>query len=340
MVRNNFLDCVRAIAALLVVSRHAGLLDGGFIGVSLFFCLSGFLIATLLLQIDDPLPENLGNFVFRRFMRIWPLMVCQLTATAVLMALDSSIDLWGHLQFLPGLLTFTSTSLPNLGLSMGVLWSLQAEFWFYILMAIVVLFAGRAVLPWVAAIGFCVAWLAKLDAFSVSFFPWRNTLVHLDQLMVGVLCACAAQYRGRLVSAVFSNRALCLWAPFAAILVLSTIRFNGDLAFHIAMSASAYLTAAIILHQCARPLRGDFEPLAGLGRISYSIYLVHAVIFEFVSWHIFPPALRFFFMTGLAILISVATYRWVELPFIAWSKRAPVFGRRRIAASPITSRAP
>jgi hypothetical protein len=115
----------------------------------------------------------------------------------------------------------------------------------------------------------------------------------MDQLMVGVLCASAVHGNARLVTVFFRSRALWLWLPFAAIMMLSTLRFRGyDLPWHLASSATAYLTAAMILHQSARPLTGDYEPLATLGRISYSIYLVHAVIFDFVSWHLFPPALQ------------------------------------------------
>src|ERR1700751_4861100 len=52
MERNHFLDCVRTLAVFLVLAVHAHLLVGGGIGVSIFFCLSGYLIATILLHID------------------------------------------------------------------------------------------------------------------------------------------------------------------------------------------------------------------------------------------------------------------------------------------------
>ena len=77
----------------------------------------------------------------------------------------------------------------------------------------------------------------------------------------------------------------------------------------------------MILHQWMRPLEGDYEPLATLGRISFSIYLMDAVILDFIGWRIFPYALQVLFVIGLTIVISMATCLWIEQPFVRWSKR-------------------
>jgi peptidoglycan/LPS O-acetylase OafA/YrhL len=128
MKRDNFLDCLRAIAAFLVLACHSGMLLGGGIGVSIFFCLSGFLIATFLLEIEDPSPANVGRFIFRGFMRIWPMMSVQIVATVALIALKATEYLSDYLQSVPGLLTFTSPANLSHILSRSVLWTLQAEF--------------------------------------------------------------------------------------------------------------------------------------------------------------------------------------------------------------------
>jgi peptidoglycan/LPS O-acetylase OafA/YrhL len=334
MERNNFLDCVRAVAVLLVVFRHDFLLLGGTIGVSVFFCLSGFLIATILIEID-PSPENLAKFVFRRLMRIWPMMVFSLLVSGVLLAALRPDRLLEFVQLLPRLLTYVnSPAMMTFGMSVGSLWTLQIEFWFYITMAVAVLAAGRAAIPWVAVIGFSASWLAKLELLPLPVFSWQMTLNNFDELAVGVLVACAIQSQSRFVSVVFSNRALCLWTPLGVVLALSTVGFQpkSSLVYYLFMSTTAYLTAVVILHQSVRPLQGDFEPFAALGRISYSLYLIHVAIFEFISYRIFPPAMQFIFMAGLAILISAATYRWIEKPFIRWSKRVAPFGDYKPAA--------
>jgi peptidoglycan/LPS O-acetylase OafA/YrhL len=333
MDRNHFLDCIRALAVFLVLAVHTQVLLGGAVGVSIFFCLSGYLIATILLQID-PSPANLGKFVFRRFMRISPLMWFQILLTAILMAIEAPDNLSNYLHSVPGLLTFTTDfgTVGYVGMSRAVLWTLQAEFWFYVLMPMIVLVAGRNALPWFALGGIALAWFAKFyvgfghqglygSAYPAVFYPLLNTIVYLDQLMIGVLCALAVQ-RGSPFVKVLSSRVLGLWIPLAAILTLSTLKFRGwGHAWYFATSGAAYLTAVMILHQWVRPLKGDYEPLATLGRISFSIYLMHAVIFDFVSWHIFHFSLQVLFVTGLTIVVSMATYLWIEQPFVQWSKR-------------------
>jgi peptidoglycan/LPS O-acetylase OafA/YrhL len=164
--RNNFLDCIRAFAALLVIACHAGFLRSGGIGVSIFFCLSGFLIATILLRMDPPTFPDVGRFVFRRFMRIWPLMAVQIVVTTILLSalatdnpisVEISDNLSDYLQSLLGLLTFTNVTNSNYLLSRSVLWTLQAEFWFYVTMALLALIGGRHAVFWFAFVG--VGWL-------------------------------------------------------------------------------------------------------------------------------------------------------------------------------------
>ena len=339
-----------AQALRLGVAVHAQVLVGGAVGVSIFFCLSGYLIAAILLQLD-PSPANIGKFVFRRFMRISPMMWFQILLTAILIATETPEDLSKYLNSVPGLLTFTS----NFGyfdgpawmmMSRAVLWTLQAEFWFYILMAMIVLVAGRDALTWFAIFGIPVAWFAKFywgfahtgpfgPAYPHVLYPVLSTIVYLDQFMIGVLCAFVVQ-RGRpIMSAFLSSRVFCLWIPVAAILVLSTLTFRGwGIAWHLGTSGAAYFTAVMILHQWVRPLKGDYEPLATLGRISFSIYLMHAVIFDFVSWHIFHFQLQFLFLTGLTIVVSIGTYLWIEQPFVQWSKRVARFDRARSSGPP------
>jgi peptidoglycan/LPS O-acetylase OafA/YrhL len=190
-------------------------------------------------------------------------------------------------------------------------------------MALLALIGGRHAVFWFAFVGVGLAWFAKLGIVQFPLaLPMRFALIYFDQLMIGVLCAFAIRSRGRLLHTLFSNRALCLWSPFAAVVALSTLTFRGfDLPWYLASSASAYLTAVVIIHQSVRPLKGDYEPIATLGRISYSLYLMHAVVFEFMNHRIFPYELQSLFEIGVTIVVSMATYRWVEQPFVRWSKR-------------------
>lgn len=330
--RDNFYDCIRAIAAAFVLLRHCSLLPGGAIGVSIFFCLSGFLIARIMLRLPEISFQNMAKFIFRRFMRVWPLMAFQIILTlGLLAALKSRQDAQDYISALPGLLTFTG-SVRWIGLSSGILWTLRAEFWFYVLFALAVFSTGRRGLIWMALCGIAIGWVTKyclghdLDGMLAASYPDQlkamvPTFVYLDQLMAGVVCACIVERNNPTIKAIFRNRIVSLWLPLAAITVLATLRVKGyDLSWYLQTSAAAYLTGALLLHQWSNPLKGDYEPLATLGRISFSIYLLHAVVLDFMPWHAFPPALQFLTACGIIVVVSMLTFRWIETPFIHVSR--------------------
>jgi peptidoglycan/LPS O-acetylase OafA/YrhL len=78
--RDTYYDYIRAFAALLVLFCHKGKLPGGSIGVSIFFCLSGFLITRILIGLPDLSLTNIAKFIFRRWMRIFPLYLAAIVA--------------------------------------------------------------------------------------------------------------------------------------------------------------------------------------------------------------------------------------------------------------------
>jgi peptidoglycan/LPS O-acetylase OafA/YrhL len=144
--------------------------------------------------------------------------------------------------------------------------------------------------------------------------------------MVGALCACIVARNHPALKALYSNRVVSLWMPLAVILVLATLNVRAyNIAWHFKASAVAYLTGVLILHQWANPLKGDYEPLATLGRISFSIYLLHAVVVDYFPLHGFPPALQFLTVGGIVVVASSLTYRWIEKPFILMSKTMAPF---------------
>jgi peptidoglycan/LPS O-acetylase OafA/YrhL len=199
--RDNFYDCIRALAAVLVLFTHYnGWLPGGSLGVSMFFCLSGFLICRILLGIELS-PSNIGCFIFRRFMRVWPLMAFQILLVLLCMALWAPQNLPKYLPDIDGLITFTRGYRIWVGGSPAVLWTLRAEFWFYVLFPLVLCAAGKARVAGCIFGGIAIAWLSKvlighnhegwLNQFGIFTRPLAKTepfvftLVYLDQLMYG-----------------------------------------------------------------------------------------------------------------------------------------------------------
>jgi peptidoglycan/LPS O-acetylase OafA/YrhL len=208
------------------------------------------------------------------------------------------------------------------------LWTLQAEFWFYVFYPLVLMTAGVRWTLWVALAGICLSWYFKF-AFGHAtpmLGPLGFSVTYLDQLMYGAICAWLIENGGEKAKAMFKPmfriRAIALWVPLAGLLTLSTLSFKGyDWTWYAETSAAALLTAAMILHQWARPLTGDYEPIATIGRISYSAYLLHPAVLGYFFPRAFPFALEFFLRCGALIGFSLLTYRYIELPFISLSKR-------------------
>src|SRR5260370_32698769 len=79
------LDGLRAVAILAVIAIHVGVLPGGYLGVDVFFVLSGFLITSLLIgEWDKRAGVSFRNFYLRRALRLLPALACVLAAASVL----------------------------------------------------------------------------------------------------------------------------------------------------------------------------------------------------------------------------------------------------------------
>ena len=255
--RDNFLDCIRALAVLLVFCTHYhGLLPGGTDGVSVFFCLSGFLICRILLRIDLS-PLTIAKFIFRRFMRVWPMLAFQVSITIVLMWFlkPNLIDKLAPDIF--HILTFTGGYSSWVGYSPAVLWTLRAEFWFYVLFPLALFAAGKQHVLKLAVIGIVIGLSSKYLIGHTDTGPfamylgWMTALtpmlVYLDNLMFGVVCAALIERRSNAVG-IFRSPWF-LWLPAAIIVLMALDRFvDYNVLFYAETSGAALLTACIVLH--------------------------------------------------------------------------------------------
>ncbi len=153
MTRNNSLDALRALGALLVFSFHTHWLvhaqfDAGWIGVILFFALSGYLIGGRLLDLSDRevrLGSALSSFYWRRVVRIFPVYILFVSCVTVL-ALSWDAKIVG--EWLPYAWTYTSNFFHASSAStndwiLAPTWSLAVEEQFYLLFPFVVLLLRR-----------------------------------------------------------------------------------------------------------------------------------------------------------------------------------------------------
>ncbi|QKE84234.1 acyltransferase family protein [Arthrobacter sp. NEB 688] len=342
------LDGLRALAVVAVVVFHLdpSWLPGGFLGVDVFFVLSGFLITTLLLREREGTGRvDLRGFWARRARRLLPALLV-LVPSAVLLARVAEGDLLvGVGRQVLGALTFTSNWLevaagtdyfaatsPTL---LANLWSLAVEEQFYLLWPLALLALLRAVRrPEARAATALGLALASSLLMALRLDPTAPTRVyygtdtHATGLMVGAALALALAAPGR------AGTASALWERHRrtvgalSLIVLGALLVLADeqsaLTFRGGILLASLATAGVVLVVVERPgrLRAllDLPAARWVGSRSYGIYLWHWPVVLVVGQDIpvTPGGLDYVLTRGWAVLVTVAaadlSYRFVETP--------------------------
>ena len=344
------LDGLRAIAvgAVLVYHLTPGVLRGGFLGVDLFFVISGFLITSLLLRERGETGRiSLVTFWRRRARRLLPALGLLLLATCSAAWLIGGDVLVGLSRQVLGALTFSSnwldvtgdrsyfdTTSPELFRN---LWSLAVEEQFYLVWPLAVL--ALTLLPgrvWrLAVVGLLAA--ASVTAMAVLYVPggdatrvYYGTDTHSFGLTIGALVALAAHEWVPQRSAWL--RTAPRFAPAVAAIGLAGIgaamvflpedapfAYRGGLALVSVLGALTIAAAIVPYSPVGRML--DAAPLRWIGERSYGLYLWHWPVFVLVlsalpTWP--RSGASGWALGGIALAITVAaawfSYRFVEQP--------------------------
>lgn len=308
--RVEYLDWLRALAAGLVLVGHSAnqIAPGGAVGVSVFFVLSGFLITSILLRDGMLTWENVAKFIARRVARIYPMYVVQIVLIVVSVAILRPDRFEAVIQQLPGLLTFTRGAAGWFGYGLGVLWTLAVEFWFYVTFPFL-LWAATFTRHVIACIwvGISVSIAAKIYGFG------GETLQYYDHFLIGGLCAAAIKYDA--VPA-FSYWPKLFAVGIAVILLITATPYPGarDSLWFCQSLGTAVGTAFAILAGHAQPPERSLPWLAFLGRISYSVYLMHAVILDgWVAANLDLSRLLWLFI-AMVIATASVTFCLIERP--------------------------
>lgn len=350
------LDGLRGIAVLAVVIYHAdlGIMPGGFLGVDIFFVLSGFLITTILInELRDTGKIERATFYIRRIRRLMPALFLMLIFSIV------AVGLWAHdgaypvRRDLPWALTFVinwsyiffdqsyfvNISRPPM---LQHLWSLAIEEQFYVIWPAVLLLLTktklnqsgiRAAIFAIGTVGAIASslWMAYLsikNGYPAPNDPSRvyfGTDTHSMGLLIG--CATAALWNSyRLNPRITPDRRTLLHilglSSFAVIAFYifkasefdSSLYKYGFLTVSLATAVAVFLTTHPGL-KFARYL--SWSPLVWLGDRSYGIYIWHWPIFMLLRPGLDAPWSENIntVVRFLAVLvISDLSYRFVELP--------------------------
>lgn len=326
------IDGLRAIAILpvLLFHAHVGGFSGGYVGVDIFFVISGFLITGIIAREVDDGRFSLIRFYERRFRRIMPalgLMILAVLGAAAWLYLPGDIEsvpksALAATLFSSNLWFFTDTGYFAGGADTKPLlhtWSLAVEEQFYIGFPILLMLVARFAPRWrraavgaIAAVSLALAILMQRDTSGFTFYllPTRAW-----ELFAGALLAVGAIPA---IHARWLREAVAL-AGLAAI-VFAVACYDRDTIFPGVTALAPVLGAAALLHCAPGTLAGrllTLPPLIGIGLISYSLYLWHwplIVLTEYATDLPLTGGVRAA-VIATALGAAILSWRFVERPF-------------------------
>ena len=339
------LDGLRGLAVILVVVYHSDYLTagwgprpfpGGFIGVDLFFALSGFLITSgLVSQLERRGHINLGQFATRHVRRLVPALVfAVLGVTALLPLVGNKVDLETVRNSVIGSLLFVSNWQQAAGwhyqFELTHTWSLAVEAQFYLVWPVVLIAMSALRIP-----RRVFAAIVLLTVVAVGVHRWRmwtdkahflplyiRTDTRADVILLGCLGALAVSW-GWLGPAAGRRLRVPALAALAVILFACLEFETGDSRLYhgwfsiIAASCATLVVAAVLDPEWALHRFWRQPWLKALGHRSYSLYLWHVPIFLFVAEHMGDRPVWMRLVVGFvpAAALTEISYRYVENRF-------------------------
>jgi peptidoglycan/LPS O-acetylase OafA/YrhL len=329
------LDGLRAIAVLAVVFMHVGfsIFPGGYIGVDIFFVISGFLITTIIAREIKENEFTLLKFYERRIRRILPalavMVVFALLASALLYdsgrfksfskSLLATMLFYSNINFLNEAGYFDA---PSLLKPLLHTWSLAVEEQFYIVFPLLM----YAIHTWARKSVKLILSIVALISLALAVYTVNNHdatsafyLAHMRawELLVGGLLALnifPATTNKTINTSLGLSGALMIFIPI--------FRYTEQTPFPGLSAVVPVLGTALIIYSsmAERSLVGKVlgvTPLVFIGQISYSLYLWHWPLVIFAKYYIIRPltGLELFLLLVVIFAISILSWRFVETPF-------------------------
>ena len=332
---------------LLVVVFHArsSLFPGGYIGVDVFFVLSGFLITTLLVrELSAANAVSFTHFYARRALRLFPALAVVAVVVAVSFAsLPNLTDRSQTLLGTAGAVTYTSSILAASGHDLGWMlptWSLSVEEYFYLVWPLGLAFLWRATRRWrvwvaivtVLAVGYRIASAATSASIQrIAYAPDTRS----EQLLLGCALAVLLGWRAIRVGvwpALIAGLLLLAFVVGPIAWTSSAYRWGGS-------TVAALLVCVVVSHvvsdgdgPLARILGA--KPLVWIGKRSYGIYLWNLPLVALIAATPLPEQVQLPVKLGLSFAVPALSYRFVEEPLLRLKSR---FGPARPVTTPAVS---
>lgn len=325
------IDGLRAIAVIAVILYHfkVSLISGGFVGVDIFFVISGYLITKVIIERKENSRFDFADFYLRRVRRLIPALL-----TTIAVSYLAAFFLFSPPDFKPmsGSAVYAMTGISNIFFWMESgyfdaasslkpllhTWSLGVEIQFYILWPIALLFITKitkkplAPVAAIVAIGIVASvYYLKKDAAGAFFLtPFR-----IHEFLFGGLVVFLERYK---LDKLISNAAYLLGM---ILITYSIFAFSSETTLFPGLAALVPTTGAALMILGGRNSIFASPFSAGLavkiGEISYSLYLVHWPLFVFVSY-VLIDSVSGLGKIGLAcgtLVLALALYHLIEKPF-------------------------
>ena len=329
------IDGLRAVAVLPVVLFHlkSSWMPGGFVGVDIFFVISGYLITTVLLdELRRTGRFSIGRFYERRIRRIFPALFTVLLfsiVTALIIFLPADAKALG--RSLLWTVFFSSNVLfsreagyfdqPAATQPLLHTWSLAVEEQFYLLYPIflfLVLRVGRR--RFGAAIGTALVASFALSIWALDAYPVRTFYLaptRAWELLIGAFLAA-----GVLPPLTSATAASALGAFGLGLIAVSLVTFSGAMSFPGAWALLPTAGAALVIHagstrQALTHRLLGVPVVVVVGLLSYSLYLWHWVAIVFTRYFLIRPIVdsERLLVFASSVAMAWASWRFVERPF-------------------------
>ncbi len=327
------LDAVRGIAILLVLIHNTdsfaalrleAISTYGWMGVDLFFVLSGFLITGILL--DSKQSESyFKNFYARRCLRIWPLYYSLLIFMFLIVPhlhpadarniFERSSPWWAYPIFLQNFLVAVPAEAAG---ALGVTWSLAIEEQFYLVWPLVVRYCSAAQIKRLAVFVILASPVLRYLLVGHHVNIYSNFFCRLDGLMAGALLAVVLRSEN-LVPAKYIRLA---WAAFLIAACLAILAENQRVRW-IAFSMTSLASVSLVylsLFSPAKWIQRFFRNrfLTYTGTISYGLYLLHKIPLD-ISKEMHAdryPFVSIWVVLVASYVMAAISYAFLEKPFL------------------------
>ncbi len=312
------IDALRGLAVLLVVIHHAfpEILPGGFIGVDVFFVISGYLITTIILKDIHEKRFYFADFYSRRIRRLFPALATVLGFSLILgwlVLLPDELKQLGNHVFRGTLFILNFQFINEIGYfdvesyykPLLHLWTLSIEEQYYLLWPVVIYFLIKLNIR--PGYVFATVFIVSLGA-SIYFTPdytnesYLHTGTRFWQLAAGSL---AAVYL--IEKKTTSNKFIYFFGIF--VILISAFTLSQDTLYP-GYFAILPVTGAVMIVFSGLKLK-TYIGLRQIGLISYPLYLWHWVLLSFTYIYLGRKP-EIIWIIGISVLFSYLTYKYIE----------------------------